>query len=142
MRKLVWFLAFVAAALWSLFIWAGYALLGWANEVFAGAPGELGLPPEVAFWATWAGTLFEQVGQGAAIVVWVLGLGLIFALAAIVGLFFGRRRRPAERFVTREQQVFRPDLPQSAPRVQPRPSLQPEPPRAPSINWGRSADRR
>ncbi|HEV7253645.1 MAG TPA: hypothetical protein VGN97_11200 [Mesorhizobium sp.] len=142
MRKLVWFLAFVAAALWSLMIWAGYAFLGWANEAVAGAPGAWGLPPDMALWVSWAGYLFEQLGQGAAIVIWILGLGLILLLAFVASLFFGARRNPpAERFPAPgrvERRVFRPDPQQAPPAVEPRPA----PLRAPTINWGRSTDRR
>lgn len=123
MRKLVGNLALIAAVLWSVAVWGGYALIGWGSEVLAENVGLLVQPPELVPYAAWARFIIEGFGQGAAIVLWLLGLGMIGLAQLVAKLILGR--------VAPEPEL---------PRVPPE---QIQPAAAPVAQvWGRQASRR
>src|SRR3712207_206257 len=93
MRRLLWFVAWIAVALWSLFAWGAYGLLGFFGGVAARNADIVTGHPETVEWLSWALTTLRGLGLGAIVVVWVLVSLLILAVPAVLGLFFGSARR-------------------------------------------------
>jgi hypothetical protein len=93
MRGLILAAAAIGLAIWSLFAWAVYGLLGYAGELAAGGAFMFPLvPPELLYW-----TASVLGGMGGVIVwvVWAVGAGLIVLLAMIPLAFL--RRAPQRR---------------------------------------------
>lgn len=110
MRKLATALALFAALLWSAAVWGGYALIGWTGDLVAQNAGTLALPAEVVELAAWARLFAENFGQGAAMVLWLLGIGLIAIALLAVNLVLGRLvPRPQPQLPT--EQVLPPAAP-------------------------------
>lgn len=124
MRKFGLALALLVAGLWSAAVWGGYALLAWTGAFVAENAGTVGLPAEAREVAAWAGLLVENFGQGTAMVLWLLGIGLIALLLLGFNAVVGRLSpAPAAPMLPRE-----------------RPVPPPPPPTTPA--WGRDAGRR
>jgi fatty acid desaturase len=82
MKRLLWVLAWIAVAFWSLFAWGAYGLL----DFFTGHP-------ESVEWLSWALMTLRGLGLGAIVFVWALVSLLILAVPAVLGLFLGGTRR-------------------------------------------------
>jgi hypothetical protein len=90
MRRLLWVLAWIGVALWSLFAWGAHGLL----EVF----GDLAIRnadivsghPETVEWFSWGLTMLRSLGLGAIVFVWAAVSLLILAVPAVIGLILPR----------------------------------------------------
>ena len=90
MRGLVLCLAAVALAIWSLFAWAVYALLGFSGEIASGGVFLFPfIPPELIYWTA---QILGGMGGVIVWVVWAIGAAVIGVLALIPLAFL--RRRP------------------------------------------------
>ena len=93
MRRLLWILAWIAVALWSLFAWGAYGLLDFFGGVAARNADIVTGQPEAVEWLSWALITLRGLGLGAIVVVWGLVSLLILAVPAVVGLLLGGSRR-------------------------------------------------
>jgi hypothetical protein len=85
----IWLLGWAAAAIWSLFAWGAYAVVGWVGGLAATHAGWLPLPPEAAAWLIWAVGPLTSLGLAGVVVVWLLGLLLIGVAALVVRWLVG-----------------------------------------------------
>lgn len=97
MKRLLWILAWMAVAIWSLFAWGAYGLLDFFGGVAARNADFVTAHPETVEWLSWALNTLRSLGLGAIVVVWGLVSLLILAVPAVLGLFLGgpRRDRPS-----------------------------------------------
>ena len=93
MRRLLWVLAWIAVAVWSLFAWGAYGLLDFFGGVAARNADIVTGHPETVEWLSWALMTLRGLGLGAIVVVWGLVSLLILAVPAVLGLFLGGSRR-------------------------------------------------
>src|SRR3712207_4878458 len=92
MRRLLWILAWIAVAVWSLFAWGAYGLLDFFGGIAARNADMVTGHPETVEWLSWALTALRGLGLGAIVVVWGLVSLLILAVPALLGVFLGRSR--------------------------------------------------
>jgi hypothetical protein len=91
MRTVLWIIAWVGAALWSLGALVAWGTLGLASDVARGLGGHVpGFPIEM-FSLPWFAALAQSVGGSAMFFTWLFGLMLIFAVPLVAGLFLPRR---------------------------------------------------
>ncbi|MBM1169732.1 hypothetical protein [Microvirga arabica] len=93
MRRLLWIVAWMAVAIWSLFAWGAYGLLDFFGGVAARNADIVPGNPEAVEWLSWALMTLRGLGLGAIVVVWALVSLLILAVPAVLGLFLGGARR-------------------------------------------------
>jgi ABC-type Na+ efflux pump permease subunit len=93
MRRLLWIVAWMAVALWSLFAWGAYGLLDFFSGVAARNADVVTGHPESVEWLSWALTTLRGLGLGAIVFVWAVVSLLILAVPAVLGLFFGSARQ-------------------------------------------------
>jgi hypothetical protein len=93
MRRLLWIVAWIAVAFWSLFAWGTYGLLDFFGGVAARNADIVTGHPETVEWLSWALMTLRGLGLGAVVVVWALVSLLILAVPAVLGLFLGSARR-------------------------------------------------
>jgi hypothetical protein len=89
MKRLLWVLAWIAVALWSLFAWGAYGLLDFFGGVAARNADIVTGHPESVEWLSWALMTLRGLGLGAIVFVWGLVSLLILAVPAVLGLVFG-----------------------------------------------------
>lgn len=92
MRRLLWVLAWIAVAIWSLFAWGAYGLLDFFGGVAARNADIVTGHPETVEWLSWGLMALKGLGLGAVVVVWALVSLLILAVPAVLGLFLGSTR--------------------------------------------------
>ncbi|MBB3017817.1 fatty acid desaturase [Microvirga lupini] len=92
MRRLLWVLAWMAVAIWSLFAWGAYGLLDFFGGIAARNADIVTGHPETVEWLSWALTTLRGLGLGAIVVVWGLVSLLILAVPAVLSLFLGGSR--------------------------------------------------
>ncbi|MBF9197202.1 hypothetical protein [Microvirga terrestris] len=92
MKRLLWVLAWIAVAFWSLFAWGAYGLLDFFGGVAARNADIVTGHPETVEWLSWALMTLRSLGMGAVVVVWALVSLLILAVPAVLGLFLGGSR--------------------------------------------------
>ena len=90
MRRLLWVLAWIAVAVWSLFAWGAYGLLDFFGGVAARNADVVIGHPETVEWLSWAFAVLRSLGLGAVVFVWGLVSLLILAVPAVLSLFLGR----------------------------------------------------
>ena len=93
MRRLLWIVAWMAVALWSLFAWGAYGFLDFFGGVAARNADIVPGNPEAVEWLSWALMTLRGLGLGAIVFVWGLVSLLILTVPAVLGLFFGSARR-------------------------------------------------
>ena len=93
MKRLLWILAWIAVAIWSLFAWGAYGLLDVFGAFAARNADIVTGQPETVEWLSWALMTLRSLGLGAIVIVWGLVSLLILAVPALVGLFLGDSRR-------------------------------------------------
>jgi hypothetical protein len=93
MKRLLWILAWIAVAVWSLFAWGAYGLLDFFGGFAARNADMVTGHPESVEWLSWALMTLRSLGLGAIVVVWGLVSLLILAVPAVLGLFLGGWRR-------------------------------------------------
>jgi hypothetical protein len=93
MKRLLWVLAWIAVAFWSLFAWGAYGLLDFFGGVAARNADIVTGHPETVEWLSWALMTLRGLGLGAVVIVWALVSLLILAVPAVLGLFLGSARR-------------------------------------------------
>ena len=109
MKRLLWVLAWIAVAFWSLFAWGAYGLLDFFGGVAARNADIVTGHPEAVEWLSWALMTLRGLGLGAVVVVWALVSLLILAVPAVLGLFFGSTQRDQRIYQWREPEPgFRP----------------------------------
>lgn len=91
-KKWIWIGAASAAAVWSLLIWGGFALLSLSDEAVAASAGVLGDYPQVHGWLRWAVTVAEDVGSVVLWIAWGVGMVGVLALALFGSWLMGQRR--------------------------------------------------
>jgi hypothetical protein len=91
MRMLLWIAAWIGVAIWSLFAFAGHALLGVAGDLFVANADIAPLSPEgvVSLSALIDG--LAAFGQGAVFFVWAIGSLVILSVPYFASRLFGRR---------------------------------------------------
>src|SRR5690348_10051406 len=93
MRRLLWILAWIAVAIWSLFAWGAYGLLDFFGGVAARNADVVTGHPETVEWLSWALTVLRSLGLGAIVILWGFVSLLILAVPAVLGLLLGGSRR-------------------------------------------------
>ncbi|KFG67525.1 hypothetical protein [Microvirga sp. BSC39] len=93
MKRLLWVLAWIGVAVWSLFAWGAYGLLDFFGGVAARNADIVTGHPETVEWLSWALMALRGLGLGAIVFVWALVSLLILAVPAVLGLFLGGARR-------------------------------------------------
>src|SRR5829696_1653040 len=89
MKRLLWVLAWIAVAFWSLFAWGAYGLLDFFGGVAARNADIVTGHPETVEWLSWALMALRGLGLGAIVLVWGLVSLLILAVPTVLGLFLG-----------------------------------------------------
>jgi hypothetical protein len=112
--RLVWALAWIAVAIWSLVAWGTYGLVELFGDVAVRNADVVTGHPETVEFLAWALATLRSLGLVAVVVVWGLVSLLILGVAALVSRLFGRRH-PAPR-VPEWQQTFHVDRPAEPPR--------------------------
>jgi hypothetical protein len=92
MKRLLWVLAWIAVAFWSLFAWGAYGLLDFFGGVAARNADIVTGHPETVEWLSWALMALRGLGLGAVVIVWALVSLLILAVPVVLGLFLGSAR--------------------------------------------------
>jgi hypothetical protein len=93
MRTLMWTLAWIGVAIWSLIAWSGHAIIGIVGAVFGGGGTTMDFGPIGGTGLQNLVDAMADLGQGAVLVVWALVSLMILAVPAILGRIFGSRRR-------------------------------------------------
>ena len=89
MKRLLWILAWIAVAAWSLFAWGAYGLLDFFGGIAVRNADIVTGHPEMVDWLSWALTVLRGLGLGAVVIVWGVVSLLILAVPAVLGLFLG-----------------------------------------------------
>jgi hypothetical protein len=92
-KRLLWILAWIAVAIWSLFAWGAYGLLDFFGGFAARNADIVTGHPETVEWLSWALMTLRGLGLGAIVFVWGLVSLLILAVPAVLGLFLGSSRQ-------------------------------------------------
>ena len=95
MRRLLWVLAWIGVALWSLFAWGAYGLLDVFGDVAVRNADIVSDHPETVEWLSWGFSVLRNLGRGAIVFVWGAVSLLILAIPAVIGLILPTR--PADR---------------------------------------------
>lgn len=94
MQRLVWIVAAVGFALWSLFAWLGYAMLGWAGDFTASNAGHLTANTEMADWLAWAAEVIGAAGGMFIVILWLFGSAVIAVIAFGISRLVQRQDAP------------------------------------------------
>jgi hypothetical protein len=92
MRLLIWSIATVAVALWSLVAWAGHGLLDWSSDWAAANADQVSSVPEIVELLSWALRSIGNASEIIVVIVWALGSILIIGLAGIANRFLAGRK--------------------------------------------------
>jgi hypothetical protein len=92
MRRLLWVLAWISVAIWSLFAWGAYGLFDLFGGVAVRNADMVTNHPESVEWLSWALAVIRSLGLTAIVVVWAAISLMILAVPAVLGLFLGRPR--------------------------------------------------
>jgi hypothetical protein len=92
MRRLLWILAWIGVALWSLFAWGAYGLFDLFGDVAVRNADAVTNHPETVEWLSWALSVLRSLGLAAIVAVWAAISLMILAVPAILGFFLGRSR--------------------------------------------------
>ncbi|MET0528968.1 MAG: hypothetical protein ABW003_11620 [Microvirga sp.] len=90
MRRLLWSVAWIAVAVWSLVAWGAYGLLDLFGDMAVRNADMVGGNPESVEWLAWALATLRGLGLGAIVFVWGLVSLLILAVPAVLGLIIPR----------------------------------------------------
>jgi hypothetical protein len=90
-KKLVWLLAAVAAALWSLMAWGAHALLGLGGNAISSNVDIVPVDPEIVEWLSWVSIFGANVGEWLVVAIWVVGMIAILGLGFIAAKLIGSR---------------------------------------------------
>ena len=90
MRRLLWVLAWISVAIWSLFAWGAYGLFDLFGGVAVRNADMVTNHPESVEWLAWALAVIRSLGLTAIVVVWAAISLMILAVPAVLGLFLGR----------------------------------------------------
>lgn len=97
MRRLLWVLAWICVALWSLFAWGAYGLFDLFGGVAVRNADIVTGHPETVEWLSWALGVLRSLGLAAIVVVWAVVSLLILAVPAVLGLLLGRAEPRGQR---------------------------------------------
>jgi hypothetical protein len=122
MRRLLWVLAWIGVALWSLFAWGAHGLLDVFGDLAIRNADIVSDHPETVEWFSWGLATLRSLGLGAIVFVWAAVSLLILAVPAVIG-FILPRTRPVER------NPFPQGFPGRTPATGGYPSMSREPPR-------------
>jgi hypothetical protein len=92
MRRLLWILAWIGVALWSLFAWGAYGLFDLFGDIAVRNADAVTNHPETVEWLSWALSVLRSLGLAAIVAVWAAISLMILAVPAILGFFLGRSR--------------------------------------------------
>lgn len=88
MRRVVWFFAWTAVAVWSLIAWGAYGLLDLVGGLAAGGAGSIAVDPTAGAAVAWVVNAVKGLGLFAIVAVWgfvsvvILAFGWIMARVA------------------------------------------------------------
>ncbi len=88
MRRVVWFFAWAAVAVWSLIAWGAYGLLDLVGGLAAGGAGSIPVDPTASATVAWIVNAVKGLGLFAIVAVWgfvsvvILAFGWIMARVA------------------------------------------------------------
>lgn len=94
MRRLLWIVAGVALALWSLLAWGAYGLIDFFGNTVVRHADVVSNRPEAVEWLSWGLGALRNVGLAAVVFVWGLISLLILVVPTVVSLVLGRSLRP------------------------------------------------
>jgi hypothetical protein len=94
MRLLIWSVATVALALWSLVAWAGHGLLDWSSDWAAANADQVSSVPEIVEWLSSALRSIGNASEIIVLIVWALVSILIIGFAS--RLLTGRKTKLAD----------------------------------------------
>jgi hypothetical protein len=90
MKRLLWILAWIAVAVWSLFAWGAYGLLDLFGGLASRNADVVTSNPETVEWLSWGLSTLSGLGLAAIVVVWGVVSLLILAVPAAASLILGR----------------------------------------------------
>jgi hypothetical protein len=90
MRRLLWVLAWIGVAVWSLFAWGAYGLLDLFGGVASRNADIVTSHPETVEWLSWMLAALRNLGLAAIVLVWGVVSLLILAVPAAASLILGR----------------------------------------------------
>lgn len=90
MRRLLWVIAWIVVAIWSLVAWGTYGLFDLFGDMAVRNADMVGGDPEAVVWIAWALGALRGLGLGAIVFVWGLVSLLILAVPAVLGLLLPR----------------------------------------------------
>ncbi|MGO4386490.1 hypothetical protein AB4Y85_03040 [Microvirga sp. 2YAF29] len=90
MRRLLWVIAWIAVAIWSLVAWGTYGLFDLFGGMAVRNADMIGATPESVEWIAWALAALRGLGLGAIVFVWGLVSLLTLAVPAVLGLLVPR----------------------------------------------------
>jgi hypothetical protein len=105
MRRLLWGIAWIAVAIWSLVAWGTYGLFDLFGDMAVRNADMVGGDPEAIEWIGWALATLRGLGLGAIVFVWGLVSLLILAVPAVLGLLIPRAQPPQMRGERRDYPV-------------------------------------
>ena len=92
MRRLLWILAWIGVALWSLFAWGAYGRLDIFGDLAVRNADIVSEHPETVEWFSWGLATLRSLGLGAIVFVWAAVSLLILAIPAVLGFILPRDR--------------------------------------------------
>jgi hypothetical protein len=87
---MLWILAWIGVAVWSLFAWGAYGLLDLFGGFAARNADVVTNHPETVEWLSWALMTLRSLGLGAILFVWGLVSLLILAVPAVLSFVLSR----------------------------------------------------
>ena len=90
MTRLLWLLAWIGVAIWSLFAWAAYGLVDLFGGLAARHADTVTGHPDTVVWLSWTFGVLRDLGLGAIVVVWALGSLVMLAVPWAIDRFVGR----------------------------------------------------
>lgn len=97
MRRLLWIIAWIAVAIWSLVAWGTYGLFDLFGGMAVRNADMVGANPEAVEWIAWMLATLRGLGLGAIVFVWGLVSLLILAVPAVLALLMPRSQPPQMR---------------------------------------------
>ena len=94
MKRLIWIVAWISVAVWSLFAWGAYGLIDVFGNMAAGNA-DVVSNPEAVEWLSWSLRVLRGLGLAAVIGVWAFVSLVILAVAWVLARLVGRREHPA-----------------------------------------------
>jgi hypothetical protein len=93
MKTLIWIITWTVLAIWSLFSWLAYGLIGVSGSLIAGNADIIPADPLLIEWASWLATVGTDVGEWLVIALWALVSLVILAAGYVAARIVPGRRQ-------------------------------------------------